>query len=1092
MKDCLDIIQLLNKVPQRKCRNMEIYGIAIRELSNPEYMVNASTQIHSNCKCVELKLYGIGFKDNDNIVQSLFDYSSTDNRYFIRGSMIAYVDKSMPMNDWCSVRGTISIPRGYKTVVNLLTFKRGSNGGWLVVPSQHDDIVVDSWDKQGRLYTYLMQGVRTNSFIQPDDIKSLGASTISEGVVPSQILVNDINTDNKISDTIENQNSQEIKKGFEKIEDNIEKGVCSLDNLVMEDRFKPLSRSKLYEDIDDSVSVALDLSSEYLDAVGKKYYYSADEDNAGDTITDEFLERIKQYWSSKATSLSSTGFAITKAYIEGMGVDLNRDYLGSTLGNYFKGLGSSLIEYSEGLDITITGDAKKVCDRLFKSRLMLYAGLMAVILGKDIKKFVDTATRCEKLDLDFPVILTSNPYLLILITNCFTFKEIEDIAVSIGVANKQELKRAKNIGILYDYTLNSEIGDTFYDINSLKNLGFTITKNQYDTIKTEGTYLTAKRISNVRVYINRDLKDSDISYPLEGWYQVGLNMVQRLSTSELKVAIRDFLKSGLGIRIKVNNVDNRATYWLGNTKTVEKELYVYNKILELSNREIGIDEGEINSAIEEFESEQGFKLEEKQRLAVELTKCGIGVVTGGAGSGKTTVSRAMVYALRKHNPDIKIQFAAPTGKAAKRLQEVVGENVRTMHSLFGILGGQNKGVFDEDDDGSQEHVDVYFFDESAMATLDLLYAVLKKVPSTSQIFFLGHTAQLPPIGKGLPFRDFLYFAPSVHLTVTKRSTGKIAYNSNVIDKFSELSNWKPLEVGDDFQMLPCDDMSIANRIYDLCAYHLGKTDKKPSTACKYVTSNPDDIQVITPVRVKYGWSSTKLNERIRDLFVPKELGKYFIYSTSFTQTEFRLGDRVLHTENINDIQHYSEWRNGNLIKRDTCGLANGDMGKIVGVLPSVECKFTDCPNSSDDTRITPRNDAEDKGDKLYYVVVEYNDFERDEKFYALYHAKLDSSSTYNEMVLRGHDLKCLQLAYALTVHKMQGSQNKHIIFALGNLRRKGFITRNMVYTGISRAEDTCEVVGSVGNDMSSALSSARRVLANSNTNTVTSVLLSIK
>ena len=547
---------------------------------------------------------------------------------------------------------------------------------------------------------------------------------------------------------------------------------------------------------------------------------------------------------------------------------------------------------------------------------------------------------------------------------------------------------------------------------------------------------------------------------------------------------------------------------------MKKELFVYDKLYQLSQKEYDYDDDLIDKYIDEFEKMKGFKLEEKQRKAVHLAKYGLAVLTGPAGSGKTTTAECIVYVSNKLEEEFKTQYGCPTGKAAKRLQEVVGDNVKTMHSLF-CVGEQLSDLFEEEDNSAADMPDCYIFDENAMVTIDLLYSVLRKV-QRPKIWFLGDISQLPPIGKGLPFKNMLRFAPCVRLTVSKRSAegSGITYNSQVINEFSETNNWKPLKDCDDFKIVPCADEHIQHIVTLICKYYLGNLDSSEIPVLKkYLNINsleqmikingiePDDIQVVTPVgKATYNWGTYKMNNILQQLFNTERNKKNtFIYKSSSQAVgaTFKIGDRVIHNKNMYTMQWYKTWKDGILEKAWGNGIMNGDVGKIVGILPSIECEFyeqtTPKPDSYEIPKYSLRKDSNIHDDESYFIVVEYFDVNSNTNYYILYTAKQlnglnDGGFSSGIKTFTGSDLGVLQLFYAGTCHKMQGSQNRLIIVLLGKVNFHGFITRNMLYTMVTRASDGVYLVGNVSNDRNSQLSISRMEVADDGVETIGELL----
>mgnify|MGYP002544347875 FL=1 len=371
--------------------------------------------------------------------------------------------------------------------------------------------------------------------------------------------------------------------------------------------------------------------------------------------------------------------------------------------------------------------------------------------------------------------------------------------------------------------------------------------------------------------------------------------------------------------------------------------------------------------------------------------------------------------------------------------------------------------------------------------------------------------QKPPAGQPVWrffVKNLLRFLPCVFLNVSKRAVdgSHITANSNYINECSDASNWHDLESEDDFFLLPCKEQDIQRVTYNLCAYYLGKP-VNVDYIKKYLGISklpeipdltPDDIQVVSPLqKANYSWGSTKLNEILQPLFNPeKNIHKKFL--NQLTQAipghKFTIGDRVIHTDaNMYAMQWYSSYKYGELQKIYGSGICNGDVGKIVDILKADDCMILDeVEEKPDDFEYgNLRDDTTWHGDDAYFIVVEYFDYMSSRNYYILYRATFNPRVQSNEvgLVLVGEDLNKLNLFYAGTTHKLQGSQAKLIIFTLGVVNFKGFITRQMLYTMVTRGEDLVFGVGSVGNEQSSMLSQARRDVASVDVKTVGELLV---
>lgn len=490
------------------------------------------------------------------------------------------------------------------------------------------------------------------------------------------------------------------------------------------------------------------------------------------------------------------------------------------------------------------------------------------------------------------------------------------------------------------------------------------------------------------------------------------------------------------------------------SSSIEKEIYVYKKLYDLANRPTGVTRVQVDAEVKRFEANKGFQLEQLQKDGVGILMHGAGILSGCAGSGKTTVSECMTNIIRLYMPGYDIRFAAPTGKAARRMKEVVDGKVSTLHSLF-RLGLEKPRSFSSADEEyvATEGGVVYIFDEMAMTNIDLLYRVLRGVDDHAYVYFLGDIKQLPPIGKGVPFKDMMDFMPCVELGVSKRSAegSGINYNCDVINNNSGgAGGWGELVERDDFKIMPSSDSQIPNAIVSIVQGYIEAGFDK------------EDIQVVTPyVTPKKGWSSTNLNPLLHDIFNPGDA----LFNIGEDKA-FRKGDRVIHTtSNYYNRKRYYMTREGGMVvlqEVEPMGVVNGEMGKVIDLIRSADCEFLNFTRDEGDKE--GRDDSlhceEDGG---YFVCVEVYDPDLEENLIVLYQTR---ENTYGKTEFSGkdmykQDLGDLELAYALTTHKMQGSQSPVVIVPFGSSDNPNFVSRNMTYTAISRASKAVTLVGSV-------------------------------
>lgn len=542
--------------------------------------------------------------------------------------------------------------------------------------------------------------------------------------------------------------------------------------------------------------------------------------------------------------------------------------------------------------------------------------------------------------------------------------------------------------------------------------------------------------------------------------------------------IKDLDKHGFAITVE----DYMISY-----QFLKMETYIYEKTHRMGSTGTGVTQEQIDEGIASYEASVGFHLEGLQKDGVGLVAYQSAVLSGQAGSGKTTVSEAFIRILKSAIPGCTVYLAAPTGKAARRMKEVVGHlgEVKTLHSLFKLgIGGVDRfegirydprGVSAEASEGRS----VYIIDESAMITTQVLYNALRRISEDSLVYYLGDIKQLTPIGKGVPFRDMLEYMPAVELGVSKRAKEGSGINKNcdIINQHSYAGDFQELVNTDDFSLVSCSDSSLADYIVS----------GVQSNVSKY--ENPEDIQVATAyATAKREHSSTSLNPKLQEVFLPDA---EVLFTLSPSGTRFKKGCRVIHTKkNIYGKLKYA-WDGENIfVQVPTIGVVNGETGRLVGIVPASSAiiqEDDDFNKEAEDEGKTLHKAStvvEERDPRAYFAVVEVDDPDYGKPCNVLYKLTSRASRTEADGLLGYGEVNMLELAYALTVHKLQGSQAKMIVMPLSSNDNPGFVDRNMVYTGVSRAQERVVLIGSVdGNN--SMLSNARR---NTSVNAIKSML----
>ena len=429
------------------------------------------------------------------------------------------------------------------------------------------------------------------------------------------------------------------------------------------------------------------------------------------------------------------------------------------------------------------------------------------------------------------------------------------------------------------------------------------------------------------------------------------------------------------------------------------EMSVAKRLLELSADYDPPDLEYISREINRVEKETGVTLALEQRMAVaEAMSNGVLIITGGPGTGKTTTINTIIRILKQE--DLDVVLAAPTGRAAKRMTEATGVEAQTIHRLLGInfIGEDNRRqTFDKNEDDPIE-ADVIIIDESSMVDIALMQALLRAVESGSRIIFVGDVDQLPSVGAGNVLKDMIR---SERLKVVRlQHVFRQAQESAIIMNAHRINQGdEPVlnEEGTDFFFMRrayADD--VAGTIQELVTKRLPKF-----TGCDGLS----DMQILTPMR-KGTLGVQNLNQVLQQTLNPPAFDKREVH---FRQIVFREGDKVMQIKNnYNVVWKCYDCKSGKRYD-EGLGVYNGDAGIVLSI-----------DNDAEQMRV-----AFDDG-----KIVDY-DFGQ---------------------------LEELELAYAITIHKSQGSEYPVVILPVYS-GPPMLMTRNLLYTAVTRAKQLVVLVG---------------------------------
>lgn len=381
----------------------------------------------------------------------------------------------------------------------------------------------------------------------------------------------------------------------------------------------------------------------------------------------------------------------------------------------------------------------------------------------------------------------------------------------------------------------------------------------------------------------------------------------------------------------------------------------------------------LDYAIDQEERKLGFRLAPEQREAVKmgLTQK-LCVITGGPGTGKTSVQKALLDLYKERYPAAKIACCAPTGKAARRMEQATGVRASTVHRALGLMANEDGQYGDPE----MLEADLVLVDEVSMLDVYLAEKLFRSVADKSRLILVGDSDQLPSVGPGAVLKEIIAsgLVPVVRLdqVFRQKNGSRIAANAKLI-RHGNLS----LEYGPDFEFYDSTDLSVSAEIIE--SLYLQET-------AKY---GIDNVVLLSPYRQKTETGANALNQRLQGKINPPMDGKS---DAVHGQRRFRTGDKVMQIKNCEDIN-------------------NGDIGYIKSITGT---------QSDSVVRI-------DFGDGR---IVDYEN----------------------------SDLDMLDLGYACTVHKSQGSEYKSVIINL-QCAHSVMLVRPLIYTAITRAKEKVLIVG---------------------------------
>ena len=627
------------------------------------------------------------------------------------------------------------------------------------------------------------------------------------------------------------------------------------------------------------------------------------------------------------------------------------DYLGSGI---IKGIGQRLAEkiahtFGEKTFDILQNEPEKLCKirgitpkkaKLISSQYIEMSEmrlLMDFLVENSLPVWL-TPRLYKRLGLDAMDALNENPYLLCDEYYGIDFEIADTLALNLGLSRVSDERI--DAGVLYTMTFNLSNGHTFIPIEKLVIAACSLLSDDEVEIFPENILDSINRLEIQAMIVREQIAGRDAVY-LKQMYEA-----------------EDFLAVVL--------------------KHLATRHYKYE--FDLDDLFIALSE---NSDVE-------YTTLQKKAI-IQSAQCGVSILTGGPGTGKSTTVRGMIKLFEALG--LYVVLAAPTGRAAKRLSELCDMEAKTIHRL--LEASYNNGGRLSFQRGLTNPIDcdVVVLDEVSMVDISLMQALVAAIPKNARLVLVGDADQLPPVGPGNFLRDMILSGkvPVTELTEIFRQAQKsdIIMNAHAIN-----AGKMPIPSGKDgdfFIMRKSDTASIIQTVTELCKNRL------PS----YYGLNPSQIQVLSPSR-RQGAGTMQLNRSLQEALNPESPDKS---EKRFGDIVFREGDRVMQIRNNYDIV----WERVDGSDQGT-GMFNGDVGEILQIFTMQEC-----------------------------LIVKFD----------------DKIATYTFDMLDE-----LELAYAITVHKAQGSEFEAVVVALSNGISKRLLTRNILYTAITRAKKLLVIVGS--------------------------------
>lgn len=1073
-----NLLEVLNRSGKKVVlENIVLYGKIRCAIKEPDILsgLKISGGMYAIVDVFALRCLGENYFGTDG-------YSDINGIYFTKGSMIICIDNKKWIGKSVKVYGS-STKRGVKVKqqwgartksegIIALQFSY-NNGDYYVVPNKLVELGAEDRELKGTVLEDVMLGIVTGNLVLP---KTLDSIKEYEGV-SDYIEISDEDLLGNISSNVIN-----YKKSNERID------VTKID-LHLTYHLEGAEKTELYDDFQEEINNMSKRREDY----GKSVL------NFIKDIYDKESEECFSYselgYNGKSEILETYIVAadIKRRFIENIAARFNETIGDSTLrGYYYVGL---LTDEIRECNLCTTDDKEK--KRSWKEASEeLYS-----MVQLDPTVLYGVGGEFDSIEL-----LNNNLAFSIAVIGITTGIDIATLVFNLGYCNRyysMDINLWFYSLIRFPYALGMfgpglslvDCDVLYFSYSRFYSKG--CLKSENADMRCNMLFLESlSNASNKDTLISpRDLQKFNSSYPALGTRY--LEHYGFPAKGDLVEVLKVLLSVNLSMsRLEVDSLKNVSWYSLERQESLienglvnsidellilendlEKEFLIYKVLIDKGHKTTGLTDPVIEGVIKDFEEEKGFQLEKLQKDGIHLTKYCAAVLSGCAGSGKTTTSDCMTEALKKldnFDKRYEIIYCTPTGKACRRLAEVVRGTVKTINSQFGVgIGGSSYMANVYMKAKREDKIKIYLMDEMAMCSMSLLYEICRNLNEEDIIYFLGDCKQLPPIGKGNPFALLMKLLPCIELGVSKRAAegSDVNYNTTLVNCVSDGLVQELSYNNKDFFKVECSDAMIPMEV--------AKVWKKfMSGEMNGVEYSEDDIQVITGYQKEtIPFSAPQLNKPLQKLLRSNDPLLF-----RHTNRDFYLNDRVIHVKlNSYSMNRYVIEDKNTFRGVVTFGIVNGEIGRLVGVFRSDmvhiypfsedscvagQGEYENVSKDELDELIKKREERDDfrddarvKNNRQYFVCVQVYDVELQKDVCVLYTAS--SHIQEGMIVLEGTDLGCLDLAYALTTHKMQGSQSPVVICAFGSSCNPNFINRNMINTMFTRSQEVVCNVGSV-------------------------------